>query len=70
MADDPIVYRYQESKGIAIPGVPARSLTQADYDGLSPTLRRQVLHGGVYTKLEPKAERKSEPKADAGKDNG
>jgi hypothetical protein len=54
MADDPIVYRYEKSKGMSFPGIPAASLTQAQYDDLSPSLKREVLHSGGWAKLTPK----------------
>lgn len=62
---DPIVYRYEASKGMSFPGIPAASLTQADYDALSPSLRREVLHSGAYTKLT-----KVTPKADKATEKG
>lgn len=61
MADDPIVFRYESKKGLSFPGIPAESLTQAQYEALSPSLRREVLHSGAWTKLTPK-------KADTGTD--
>jgi hypothetical protein len=51
---DPIVYRYDSTKGLTFPGIPAESLTQAQYDELSPSLRREVLHSGGWAKLSPK----------------
>ena len=60
----PIVFRYEKSKGLVFPGIPDRSLTQAEYDALSPSLRREVLHSGAYTRLTKAAEAEAK---DAGK---
>lgn len=52
MADDQIVYRYQESKAHPILGLEGRSLTQAEYDALTPYQRGQVVRSGFWTRQE------------------
>lgn len=44
---EPIAYVYR-GNGQHIFGVPDRSLTQAEFDDLSPQLQREVIHGSLY----------------------
>lgn len=62
MPDDPIVYRYEKSKAKPILGLAPKSLTQAEYDALTPQQRGQVARSGFWTRLEAKA---TAPKSDA-----
>lgn len=50
---EPIVYTYR-GKGVRYMGVPARSLTQADYDDLTPQAKRELHASGAYARVEPK----------------
>lgn len=62
MAKDPIVYRYRPAnpgESLVSHGVPARDLTQADWDRLEPAARYQALAPGpsgepMYVKVEKK----------------
>jgi hypothetical protein len=53
MTDEPIVYRYQESKAQPILGMEPKSLTQAEYDALTPSQRGIVVRSGFWTRAEP-----------------
>lgn len=57
------LYRYTGDDAIAehTPGIPARSLTQGDYDALDKEQRAALRHSPLYAKVEPKPE---PPKAD------
>jgi len=66
MPDDPIVYRYQESKARPILGLESKSFTQAEYDALTPQQRGQVVRSGFWTRLEPKSDSKPAKSAEKG----
>lgn len=54
MADEPIVYRYDEKKG-RYGGIPTRDLTQTDYDRLPLKLQAAVdQEGSPYSKVNTK----------------
>ena len=58
-------YRYV-GKGERYRGVPARDLTQAEYDALSPLEQRTVTESGAYKPLTAKQAEEAGP--DSGKD--
>lgn len=65
--DAPIIYTYRGDDRFY--GVPRRSLTQADFDALTPLQQRDVLASSSYVprKSEP-APKATTPAADAGKE--
>ncbi|MDQ3541809.1 MAG: hypothetical protein M3440_14105 [Chloroflexota bacterium] len=58
---EPIAYTYR-GKGVRYMGVPARSLTQAEYEDLTPQAKRELHASGAYAHVEPeKATKTSVP---------
>lgn len=62
MSDQPIVYVYRGEDRFH--GVPRRSLTQADFDALTPTQQLDVIASSSY--VERKAETKPAAKPESG----
>jgi hypothetical protein len=66
-----IAYRYTGRRGREdefYPGIPARSLTEDDYDALDTDQKRLVREGGLYSAVEAEPAAKPAAKADARKD--
>lgn len=59
--DEAIAHVYRGGERFVY-GVPARSLTHAEYDELSPHLKREVLKGGLYYPYVRPEPVKDEPK--------
>lgn len=66
---EPIVYTYRGEDRFY--GVPRRSLTQADFDALTPTQQQDVIASSSYVARTAEAKKPATtPAADAGKQEG